>query len=81
MRNDFEPGRSLLVKAVNHNHKAGKMLIDMGLTPDTVIYIEKAAPLGEPLVIKVRDYNVALRKSDLMALEVEPEKEPAYMRG
>ena len=67
----FRPGRTFLVKSLDYNNKASKQLIDMGITPDTVIYIDSAAPLGEPLVIKVRDYKVALRSRDLSALEVE----------
>ena len=67
----LRPGNMLIVKSVDHEHRAGKMLIDMGITPDTRIYIEKTAPFGGPLVVKVRDYELALRKSDLSALDVE----------
>lgn len=67
----FTPGNVLLVKSVNHRHRAGKMLIDMGITPDTTFTIEKVAPLGEPFVIRVRNYQLALRKEALRALEVE----------
>lgn len=71
--NLFRPGRSFLVRAVDYDSKVGKQLIDMGITPDTVIYIDGAAPLGEPLVVRVKDYKIALRSADLSALEVEPE--------
>lgn len=67
----YRPGCSFLVKSLDHSNKASKKLIDMGITPDTTIYIDGAAPLGEPLVVKVRDYKVALRSGDLNALEVE----------
>ncbi|MEG6571841.1 FeoA domain-containing protein [[Clostridium] cellulosi] len=69
--NLFKPGHAFIVKAVDYNNEAGKQLIDMGITPDTLIYIDRAAPLGEPLVVKVGDYKVALRSKDLSALEVE----------
>lgn len=70
----FRPGNSYLVKSLDYNNKASKQLIDMGITPNTTIYIESAAPLGEPLVVKVRDYKVALRSKDLGAIEVEHQK-------
>lgn len=69
--NLFRPGRSFIVKSVDHDKKAGKQLIDMGITPDTIIYIDSAAPLGEPLVVKVGSYKIALRSKDLSVLEVE----------
>lgn len=71
MKNCFLPGNKLKVRSVNYEHQAGKTLIDMGITPDTIISVEKAAPFGEPLIIKVRNYKLALRKKDLMALDVE----------
>lgn len=74
MADMFKPGNHLLVKSLDYNHKASKMLIDMGITPNTGIYIDKSAPLGEPLVIIVRNYKIALRKKDLLALEVELQK-------
>lgn len=67
----FKPGRSFKVLSLDYGHKASKQLIDMGITPDTLITIESAAPLGEPLVVKVRDYKIALRSNDLLALEVK----------
>lgn len=67
----FRPGNSYLVKSLDYNNSASKQLIDMGITPDTTIYIDSVAPLGEPLVVKVRDYKVALRSKDLRALRVE----------
>lgn len=72
MKDLFQPGNTLRVMSVDHNHKAGKMLIDMGITPDTEIVVDRTAPFGEPLIIKVRNYTLALRKRDLQALQVEP---------
>jgi ferrous iron transport protein A len=77
IKTQYKPGRTFLVKSLDYANKASKQLIDMGITPDTLIYIESAAPLGEPLVVKVRDYKVALRSKDLTALEVEQYDEPA----
>lgn len=70
----YVPGCAYRVKSLDYANKATKQLVDMGITPDTVISIETAAPLGEPLVVRVRDYKVALRSRDLMALNVEPQE-------
>jgi Fe2+ transport system protein FeoA len=71
MKNMFKPGNALRVKSLDYNHKASKMLVDMGITPDTLIFIDKTAPFGEPILISVRNYKLALRKKDLQALELE----------
>jgi ferrous iron transport protein A len=78
VKTNYKPGSVFRVKSLDYNHKACKQLIDMGITPDMIIRIESAAPLGEPLVVKVGDYKVALRSKDLMALEVELQ-EPQHM--
>lgn len=70
----YVPGCAYRVKSLDYANKATKQLVDMGITPDTIISIETAAPLGEPLVVRVRDYKVALRSRDLMALNVEPQE-------
>jgi ferrous iron transport protein A len=77
----YRPGRTFLVKSLDYNNRASKQLIDMGITPDTIIYIDSAAPLGEPLVVKVRDYKVALRSKDLTALEVEQQNDISPING
>lgn len=67
----FRPGNLLRVKSLDYGNRASKKLIDMGITPNTTIFVDKAAPFGEPLVISVRNYKLALRRKDLMALQVE----------
>ena len=81
MINLYRPGRTFLVKSLDYDNKASKQLIDMGITPDTIIYIDSAAPLGEPLVVRVRDYKVALRSKDLSALEVEQQVDAPLLKG
>lgn len=77
----FKPGRTFLVKSLDYKNKASKQLIDMGITPDTIIHIDGAAPLGEPLVVRVRDYKIALRSKDLKALEVEQKEDLPSIGG
>ena len=46
-------------------------LLDMGLIPKTKVRIEKVAPLGDPLELRVRGYSLSLRKEDAGKIEVE----------
>lgn len=46
-------------------------LMTMGLTPGTKVTILRSAPLGDPIAIGVRSYNLALRKIDAQYIEVE----------
>lgn len=46
-------------------------LLDMGLTPQTVVTLQKAAPMGDPIEIELRGYELTLRKADAEMVEVE----------
>ena len=46
-------------------------LLDMGLIPKTRVRVEKIAPLGDPLELRVRGYSLSLRKEDAGKIEVE----------
>lgn len=45
--------------------------MDMGLTKGTAVYVRKVAPLGDPVEIRARDYELSLRKADAQLIEVE----------
>jgi ferrous iron transport protein A len=45
--------------------------MDMGITKNVSIFVRKAAPLGDPIEIKVRGYELSLRKADAQMIEVE----------
>ena len=61
------------VKVVNlHGEGAVKRrIMDMGITKGVEIYIRKVAPLGDPVEITVRNYELSLRKADAEMIEVE----------
>ncbi len=46
-------------------------LLDMGLIPKTTVRVEKVAPLGDPIELRVRGYSLSLRKEDARNIEVE----------
>lgn len=48
-----------------------RRIMDMGITKNAQIYVRKVAPLGDPIEIKVRGYELSLRKEDAQMIEVE----------
>lgn len=52
--------------------EAKRRLLDMGITPGVVVEVKRVAPMGDPVDIHVRGYNLSIRKSDLMHIEVKP---------
>lgn len=48
-----------------------RRIMDMGVTKGTEIYIQKVAPLGDPIEVTVRGYELSIRKSDAEMIEVE----------
>ena len=48
-----------------------RRIMDMGITRKTVIYVRKVAPLGDPIEVTVRNYELSLRKADAEMIEVE----------
>ncbi len=51
---------------------AKKRIVEMGVTPGTVVEVERVAPLGDPMEIKVKGYHLSLRREEAEGIEVEP---------
>ena len=63
--NDLRPGESGVILSVGNQSGAVKRrLVDMGLTPGTTVKVTKVAPLGDPLEVTLRGYELSLRKAD-----------------
>lgn len=69
---EFKVGETGLIKKVEGEGRLRRRLFDMGVTPGTTVYLRKIAPLGDPLEITIRGYELTLRKSEaeLVILEV-----------
>ena len=63
-----------VVKKVYGENKIKRRLFDMGITPGTEIYLRKKAPLGDPLEITLRGYELTLRKTEADCIEMEDKK-------
>lgn len=72
---EFKIGETGLIKKVEGEGRLRRRLFDMGVTPGATVYLRKKAPLGDPLEITIRGYELTLRKSEaeLVILEVEDE--------
>lgn len=60
----FLVGEKGIVKIVNGEGKIKRRLFDMGITPGVEIYLRKKAPLGDPIEITLRGYELTLRNSE-----------------
>jgi ferrous iron transport protein A len=59
------------VASVDPTVRYGLRLMEMGLVPGATVRVVKAAPLGDPIQICIRDYHLALRRSEARAITVE----------
>ncbi|MGL4949793.1 MAG: FeoA family protein [Anaeroplasmataceae bacterium] len=69
---DLKLGQKCRVINVHHDNKAiRRKLLDMGITKGVEIVIKKFAPLGDPVNIELRGYELSIRKQDMMEVDVE----------
>lgn len=68
---DVSIGESATVKRLRGEGATKRRIMDMGITRGTEIKVRKLAPLGDPLELTVRGYELSLRKADAEMIEVE----------
>ncbi|MGM9574883.1 MAG: ferrous iron transport protein A [Oscillospiraceae bacterium] len=68
---DVSIGESATVKRLHGEGATKRRIMDMGITRGTEIKVRKLAPLGDPLELTVRGYELSLRKADAEMIEVE----------
>lgn len=71
--NEIPIGKSAVITAVGGEGALRLRLLDMGLIPRTKVTIQKIAPLGDPIEIMIRGYELTLRIADAKMIEVEAE--------
>ena len=68
---DLKVGQKAKVLKINETNKAiRRHLLDMGVTRDVEVMIKKIAPMGDPIDISLRDYELCVCKADLSRIEV-----------
>ena len=68
---DVKPGERVRVTKVSGDGVAKRRIMDLGITKGVEIYVRKVAPLGDPVEITVRQYELTLRKADADMVLVE----------
>ncbi len=68
---EVKVGETVKVTKLTGEGAVKRRIMDMGITKGTEIYVRKVAPLGDPVEITVRGYELSLRKADASIIEVE----------
>ena len=64
-------GKTVTVKRLHGEGPIKRRIMDMGITKGVQVYVRKVAPLGDPIEVTVRDYELSLRKAVAEMIEVE----------
>ncbi len=67
--NELRPGQR--AKVLRINPSTNKRIVEMGVTPGSIIEVEKIAPLGDPIDVKIKGYHLSLRKAEAEGIDVE----------
>ena len=69
----IEKGETGLVKSVEGDGKIRRRLFDMGVTPGARVMLRKKAPMGDPIELTIRGYELSLRKAEAALVNIEVE--------
>ena len=67
---EVEGGQTVTVKKLQGQGATKRRIMDMGITKGVTVKVEKVAPLGDPIELKVRGYQLSIRKADAEMIEV-----------
>ena len=68
---DAKVGETVVVEKIQGSGAVKRRIMDMGITKGVEIYVRKVAPLGDPVEVTVRGYELSLRKADAEMIQVE----------
>jgi len=68
---DLKPGQKGKVLKIKVRGETSRRIVEMGVTPGAVVEVERIAPLGDPIDIKVKGYHLSLRKEEAEGVEIE----------
>lgn len=68
---EVKPGTTVLVTKVSGEGAIKRRIMDMGITKGIEIFVRKVAPLGDPVEVTVRGYELSVRKADAELIDVE----------
>ena len=70
---ELQIGQSAIITKVGGEGALRCRFVDMGLIPQTKVVVQKVAPMGDPLELRIRGYELTIRKEDAAKIEVETE--------
>ena len=73
--NELKVGETGIIKLVTGEGKVRRRLFDMGVTPGAKVYLRKVAPLGDPIEVTLRNYELTLRKDEAEQVLMEVEED------
>ncbi len=68
---EIKVGQNAIVRKIHGDGALKRRIMDMGITKGVEVYVRKVAPLGDPVEITVRGYELSIRKADAELIEVE----------
>lgn len=71
--NELNPGEEGKILSIGEKGPSRRRLMDMGVTPGTSVKVIKIAPLGDPIEVNIRGYELSLRKEEASRIEIEKE--------
>jgi len=74
--NELPVGKTAIISKVGGEGALRCHFLDMGIIPKTKVKMEKTAPMGDPLELQIRGYELSIRKEDAQKIEVEMEENP-----
>jgi ferrous iron transport protein A len=67
----LQPGKKGRIRVVGGERALRRRLLDMGLTPNTIVLVRKIAPLGDPIELCLRNFEMTIRKEDASHIGIE----------
>ena len=67
---EVKTGQTVTVKRLNGEGAVKRRIMDMGITKGTEVFVRKVAPLGDPIEVNVRGYELSIRKADAENIDV-----------
>ena len=68
---EIKVGQNAIVRKIHGDGALKRRIMDMGITKNSEIYIRKVAPLGDPIQINIRNYELSLRRQDAELISIE----------
>ena len=68
--NDIVCNETVIVKRLHGDSPIKRRIMDMGITKGTSVFVRKLAPLGDPIEITIRGYELTIRKADAACIEI-----------